>query len=296
MSKRKGSRSARYVDISKTYFVWEWSEYGKYYPWGTEQSKKLEEAYQKFLKSSSPRHITLKAKNGEEYKVDFQKMTQENQRSYYTRRLRRTENKEPTKKVNVTKLDAMWEKYYDDEEEGMSGEKIMEFCEDLGIDPGDVNLLILFWKVGADQKYFLSKEQFIMGLAKLGMQDETRIKSGLKRMPQEISNDKSFREFYLWLFDYFKDVGAGVRTISSETACQTWQLVFSKKWKFTKDWCDYISEVNKHAVSRDTWKMFLDFTKDGQFKNLSDFKNYNIDESIYPSAVDEFIEFMQQKE
>lgn len=60
----------------------------------------------------------------------------------------------------------------DDEAEELkdciTGEGLFQFAADLEIDPMDIVLLIIFWKLKAKRQYVLSRDEFIDGFRNLG--------------------------------------------------------------------------------------------------------------------------------
>lgn len=58
---------------------------------------------------------------------------------------------------------------YDEElQDCITGEGLLQFASDLDVDPMDIVLLIIFWKLKAKRQYVLSRSEFIDGFRNLG--------------------------------------------------------------------------------------------------------------------------------
>jgi hypothetical protein len=65
-------------------------------------------------------------------------------------------------------------------------------------------LLILFWKLGCKEKFFISKDEFILGLSLIGLDTIKKLKTKIPQLRDEIKNIDNFKAFYLFLFEYMK--------------------------------------------------------------------------------------------
>jgi hypothetical protein len=51
----------------------------------------------------------------------------------------------------------------DEDTDKITFEGLIKFCEDLGIEPDDIVLLVFFWKIKAKRQYIITKEEWIFG-------------------------------------------------------------------------------------------------------------------------------------
>ena len=75
-------------------------------------------------------------------------------------------------------------------------------------------------------------------------------------------------------------------------AVSIWPLLITKKkWKHIDEWCTFLQEHHKRAISRDTWNQLLDF-----INTIGDnFAQYDPN-SAWPYLIDEFVEMkLEQK-
>lgn len=221
-------------------------------------------------------------------------MEQENLSSYYKRPIKRSVQKINMKKVDVVELYKIFDKYAakDEEESGIQGDGIMSFCEDFQIKPEEVQLLILFWKLGCQKKYFISEQEFINGMSELGMETSTKIKQLFPKLTNYIQDTKQFRLFYSFCFDYFREPNQ--KRLLTEIAVPTWKLLLSS-YKYIDDWAAFLLNGKDKTIPKDTWSQFLTFTQDSSFKSFETFNASENEENAYPVIIDEFCEYMKKK-
>jgi len=146
--------------------------------------------------------------------------------------------------------------------------------------------MILFWKLGCDTKYTLTETQFVNGLAELGMETSSKIKSKMSSIKNEISNAKDFKKFYMWCFTYMKDPTQ--KRIHIDFALPTWKLIMKGRYEYLEDWIKFWENGKDKTIPKDVWGQFLEFTKDTTFKNWKDF-----DPGAYPISIEEFVDSMK---
>lgn len=73
-----------------------------------------------------------------------------------------------------------------------------------------------------------------------------------------------------------------------ETAIAYWDLLLAPVYGAKVGiWCDFLNELWKRAISRDTWNMFYVFLQD--WDKDPELKLYD-EEAAWPSLIDEFVE------
>lgn len=62
------------------------------------------------------------------------------------------------------------------------------------------------------------------------------------------------------------------------------------------EWCTFMKDVYKKAITRDLWQGLLDFIDEvvGTSAANSKMNDYKTEESAYPIACDEFIDFLNK--
>ncbi|KAG2393904.1 hypothetical protein C9374_003668 [Naegleria lovaniensis] len=169
---------------------------------------------------------------------------------------------------------------------------ILALAKDLDTDPeSDPLLFVLFYKLGCKTAYNITPDEWKQGMSELKITKFDQLKKKIQQVKQDIYNDANqFKEFYEYVFDYSLEEGA--KTVPPDVAIGQWKLVLKGKYKFLDVWCEYIEKVFKKAITADTWKLFLDFTKNYP---SGDYKDYDADAGAWPVAIDDFCVYHQEK-
>jgi DCN1-like protein 1/2 len=185
-------------------------------------------------------------------------------------------------------LDTSFDKYKqigiseggDAKKDAIQGDGLMQFFQDIGIDPEQVDALIIVWKLGCEEAYTITREEW-KELADLQCQNLQQVKSKVSQWKKELDDPENFKNFYYYVFDYAKEKNA--RSIPVDISVPYFKLVLNGRYKYLNEWCEYVEKVNKKAVTKDTWHQFLDFTRNVK----SDLSDYDVDHA-WPVVIDEF--------
>lgn len=165
---------------------------------------------------------------------------------------------------------------------------LIKFAEDLEVDPQDIVMLILLYKIGSTKQYVVTKDQFINGFKSMNCNNLDQIKSALPKLRQEFNQPKSalFREVYNFSFDYNKEPEQ--KGFAAEDAAATWTLLLGGKYEKIEAWNEFILK-NGRPIQRDTWKLFLNFVQDIG----TDISKYQ-DDGSWPTIIDDFVEMLRE--
>jgi len=180
----------------------------------------------------------------------------------------------------LKKLEKVFEKYKQlGQQEGDSASSdslqpmgLTKFCEDLEIDPDGVDFLMLSWKLNTKTPFEVSRFEFLGGFDQMNASDISSIKKRLQDLRNRLQDSKLFRRFYQFCFDFVKATPQA-KQIDMETATATWSTVLPGRFQLLPQWLEYLGTVKTRAVSRDTWKMILEFAE----KIGNDIKQYDPD-------------------
>mmetsp|Transcript_13398 Transcript_13398/g.34367 ORF Transcript_13398/g.34367 Transcript_13398/m.34367 type:complete len:252 (-) Transcript_13398:1458-2213(-) len=191
--------------------------------------------------------------------------------------------------ANIKALDELFQKYKDPSDTMMLAEGVGQFCEDLEVDPTDIVLLVISWHMNAATMCEYSRDEFVNGLAKLGIDSIDKLKASLDKLRNELKDETKFRDIYNYAFSFAREKGQ--KCLQLDTAVGMWQLIFSSHpWPLVGDWCDFLQEHHNRAISKDTWTQLLDFIKSIK----PDFSNFD-DNGAWPYLIDEFVEYVNEK-
>eukprot|EP01027_Heterolobosea_sp_BB2_P010536 GEZU01015453.1.p1 GENE.GEZU01015453.1~~GEZU01015453.1.p1 ORF type:complete len:289 (-),score=93.66 GEZU01015453.1:206-994(-) len=197
---------------------------------------------------------------------------------------------------NTAVLTKLFEKYKkigieeggDEDVDAIQGEGLIQFANDLEVDPEDIVMMVILWKLNSEVQYQVSRSEFVDGFANMGLDTLEKIKARIPQFRNDIKDPAQFKQFYNFVFDYNK--AEGQKSMAPDIAVASWRLLLQGRYKHLDLWCDFIEKEYKKAISRDTWTQFLDFINTVN----PDFSNYDED-GAWPVMIDEFVEYAREK-
>lgn len=194
--------------------------------------------------------------------------------------------------VDSRALENLFRKYSDPSGEIILAEGISMFCEDLGVDPADIVMLVLSWHMNAATMCEYTRAEFVQGLQKLGLDSIEKLQKRLGDLRSELKDETKFKEIYKYAFMFSREKGQ--KCLQLDVALGMWQLVFSpqgRPWALLEDWCEFLQAHHNRAIAKDTWDQLLEFAKTIK----PDFSNFD-ENGAWPYLLDEFVEYIQKKD
>lgn len=191
--------------------------------------------------------------------------------------------------ASESKIMALFNHYKDPNEDAILAEGIERFCNDLQIAPDDFRILVLAWKLDAEQMCKFTRQEFFQGLKVMNTDSIKGIQNKLPELVHDIErNAEYFKSLYRFTFRFGLDVANGQRILPSDMAVLLWRLVFTIcEPPILKKWLDYLEKhPNVRGIPKDTWYMFLNFSETVG----SDLSGYD-DTEAWPSLFDDFVEY-----
>ncbi|ERL83494.1 hypothetical protein D910_04809 [Dendroctonus ponderosae] len=214
---------------------------------------------------------------------------------FYQPSRRATSRSAPTMGVSDSKpsdlkVNGLFEHYKDDQEDAILAEGIDQFCKDLTILPDDFKILILAWKLNAEQMCRFSRAEFVNGLKSIKCDSIKSIQSRLPELVQEVEeSDELYKDLYSrFAFKFGLDIQIGQRILPTSMAIVLWKLVFTiREPPILNRWLNFLeTHPLIRGIPKDTWNMFLNFSDHVG----SDLSCYD-DNEAWPSLFDDFVEF-----
>eukprot|EP00698_Gefionella_okellyi_P003188 TRINITY_DN12983_c0_g1_i1.p1 TRINITY_DN12983_c0_g1~~TRINITY_DN12983_c0_g1_i1.p1 ORF type:complete len:251 (+),score=31.11 TRINITY_DN12983_c0_g1_i1:124-876(+) len=192
-----------------------------------------------------------------------------------------------TARIDIKKVEALFNRYKDPTAPKVGPEGMMLFCEDLRVEPTDIIMLLIAWKFEAKCMSEFARNEFVEGFKSLGVDSIDGLRALFPQLHKELQDPRSYKEFYLWLFDFAKEEGKKV--VDLEMAINLWGLVLATRFPYLQKWIDFLqSRPGVKAISRDIWSLLPDFAR----SIGDDLANYD-DEGAWPLLLDEFVEYLQ---
>jgi len=185
-------------------------------------------------------------------------------------------------KIDTSKIEALFNKYKERDSDNIDDAGITQLTTDLGIDPEDIVMMILAYHFHAKTPGVFTHKEFVEGLTTLRCDTIDKLRDRLPALRAEISEDTTFRNFYMFMYDYGRPPQQ--KSLALDVAIELWKLLLGNRFKFINHWVDYLKENYKLAVSKDTWALLLEFSR-----TINDgMTNYDSD-GAWPVLIDEFV-------
>ena len=175
------------------------------------------------------------------------------------------------------------------DEELISLDGILRFCDDLSIEPDCYEVLLFCFLCRAKQMYSLTKEEFLLGVKTLTHHMDNLLDLRTALFTFDILPCEN--EFYTWTYHY--GLIDGQRCVTTTNAISLWRLFYSKhviKPEIFDRWIEYLEDdVNNEipkTITCDTWTIFPQFAK---FIQLNGYEAYD-DNEAWPCLFDGFVE------
>jgi DCN1-like protein 1/2 len=115
-----------------------------------------------------------------------------------------------------------------------------------------------------------------------------QMKDQLPKWDKEIhENRKAFKSFYNFVFCYLRP--GNQKSLPFDTAIPTWKVLFGDKYPVLHVWNNFIQDVYKKPISKDTWEQFYEFVTTVK----TDLSNYDQD-SAWPVVFDDFSVYVKK--
>ncbi|KAF8660707.1 hypothetical protein AX16_001574 [Volvariella volvacea WC 439] len=203
--------------------------------------------------------------------------------------------------ASTTKLNALFDKYKDSDDEEITVEGTIKFCEDMAVDPEDVVLLAVAFELKSPRMGHWTRQGWIEGWKNIGVDTIDGMSRALPGLKSKLGSDADyFQKVYSYTFDFAR--AEGQRSLALDSAQALWGLLIphgleggairTEGWQpeFTQLWFDFLNGRGGKGVSKDTWIMFLDFVRSIDSK----FEKYDM-EAAWPSTIDDFVEYAGKK-
>ncbi|GAB5591994.1 Scaffold-type E3 ligase [Umbelopsis nana] len=191
---------------------------------------------------------------------------------------------------DVRQLHSIFEKYKDADQDIISIDGTMQFCQDLGLEPTQIEFLVLSHHLGSERMAEFTQAGFVEGWLKLRCDSIDKMKNAISTFRQWMDDDEAhFREIYLYAFKFGRQ--AGQKSLSLDAAVELWRLLLQGRFEHLDLWIKFIEEQHGKAISRDTWNLLLDFSKQAD----TELSNHDA-EGAWPVLIDEFVEYARAQQ
>ncbi|KAK2170512.1 hypothetical protein LSH36_2g00015 [Paralvinella palmiformis] len=194
-----------------------------------------------------------------------------------------------TEAIFSSKRCVAWFHEYTGLDEDVIGPEGMEkFCEDIGVEPENVVMLCLAWKLDAKQMGFFTKAEWLRGMSELCCDSGTKLQARLDYLRSLLDDPAIFKSIYRYAFDFAKEKDQ--RSLDMETAKAMLALLLGRNWSLFGIFNQFLEQSHYKVINKDQWYNVLEFTR----LIKPDLSNYDED-GAWPVLLDEFVEWYRDQ-
>jgi len=182
----------------------------------------------------------------------------------------------------------LFNEYVDPNDSEVIGpEGIETFCNALAVDPEDVVMLVIAWKMDAKQMGYFTKKEWLKGLSELQCDSIVKLRSKIDSLRSQLFDPLTFKNVYRFAFDFSKDKDQ--RSMDIETARAMLNLLLGKQWPMFPYFDQFIEQSKYKVINKDQWCNVLEFSRSVS----PDLSNYDED-GAWPVLLDEFVDWYRR--
>ncbi|KAG8184621.1 hypothetical protein JTE90_022672 [Oedothorax gibbosus] len=169
--------------------------------------------------------------------------------------------------------------------ETIGPEGMEKFCEDIGVEPENVVMLVLAWKMEAKQMGFFTKSEWLRGLKDMECDSIDKIRNKIDSLRSLLNDPGVFKSIYRYAYDFARDKDQ--RSMDIDTAKAMLQLLLGRMWLHYSSFHQFLEQSKYKVINKDQWCNVLEFSRTIK----SDLSNYDED-GAWPVLLDEFVEWL----
>ncbi|XP_050380505.1 uncharacterized protein LOC126797819 [Argentina anserina] len=206
-------------------------------------------------------------------------------------RMRRSAIKAASKELE--RIDNVFYTYANTTSGVIDPEGIERLCADMEVDPTDVRVLMLAWKMKAEKQGYFTLEEWRVALKALRADSLSKLKKALPELEKEVRRPSNFVDFYSYGFRYCL-TEEKQKSIDIESICQLLHIILGSQYQEQVDsFVEYLKTQSDYKViNMDQWMGFYRFCDEISYPDLS---NYD-PELAWPLILDNFVEWVREKQ
>uniref|UniRef100_UPI0037E84FF4 DCN1-like protein 4 isoform X3 n=1 Tax=Semicossyphus pulcher TaxID=241346 RepID=UPI0037E84FF4 len=174
-------------------------------------------------------------------------------------------------------------------DEVVGPEGMEKFCEDIGVEPENVVMLVLAWKLDAQSMGYFTLQEWLRGMGSLQCDSTERLRNSLDYLRSVLNDSTSFKLIYRYAFDFAREKDQ--RSLDLNTAKCMLGLLLGKTWPLFPVFNQFLEQSKYKVINKDQWCNVLEFSRT---INL-DLSNYDED-GAWPVLLDEFVEWYKERQ
>ncbi|KAM7086879.1 DCN1-like protein 5 isoform 5-T7 [Molossus nigricans] len=131
-----------------------------------------------------------------------------------------------------------WFYEYAGPDEVVGPEGMEKFCEDIGVEPENIIMLVLAWKLEAESMGFFTKEEWLKGMTSLQCDCTEKLQNKFDFLRSQLNDISSFKNIYRYAFDFARDKDQ--RSLDIDTAKSMLALLLGRTWPLFSVFYQYL--------------------------------------------------------
>lgn len=180
--------------------------------------------------------------------------------------------------------------YVTEEDHQLLGPEGMErFCMDICVDPSDIVMLVIAYKMNAKRMGYFTQSEFVKCLSEVLCDSPKKLRNKLDYFYNLLNDPQTFKMIFRYGYDFARDKDQ--RSMDIETAKAMLSLLLSKTWPLYPDFAEFLNLPKApRVINKDQWFNIFEFSRTINV----DLSNYSID-GAWPVLLDDFVEYLQKK-
>lgn len=183
---------------------------------------------------------------------------------------------------------AWFHEYTGPDEDVLGPEGMEKFCEDIGVEPENIVMLSLAYKLDAKSMGFFTMAEWLKGMTELQADSISKVQHKLDYLRSLLDDPVQFKNIYRYAFDFARDKEQ--RSMDIDTAKAMLALLLGKKWSLFGSFHQYLDQSKYKVINKDQWCNILEFSR----SIAPDLSNYDED-GAWPVLLDEFVDWHKEQ-
>lgn len=159
---------------------------------------------------------------------------------------------------------------------------------DLGIEPENIIMLVLAFRMDAKQMGFFKLDEWVKGMTYLQCDTIEKLRSKFDLLTASLTDPATFKNIYRFAFDF--SLENGNRSLDKPTAMALMTLLLEGRWSLFPEFMQFLEQSKFRGMNKDQWYNVYEFSR----YVLPDLSNYDED-GAWPVLLDEFVEWYHQQ-
>jgi DCN1-like protein 4/5 len=207
----------------------------------------------------------------------------------YLKKARSSSRKSADAAFSIKRCTTWFREYSSTDNSRLIGPEGMEkFCEDIGVEPENVLMLTLAWKLKAEQMGFFTLSEWLDGMGELQCDSTEKLRAKLDELRSLTVDLATFKNIYRFAYDFAREKSQ--RTLDIETAIAMLALLLGNRWPLFSHFHQFLEQSKYKVINRDQWFNVLEFSR----LIAPDLSNYDED-GAWPVLLDEFVDWFRRQ-